>query len=172
MIGIGAFLDFMKGKWGWAFAGVLFLALQITHAEVRHWRKMFDGEKARHQVTVANYRLAAEKARADDLAHVAAVKAKDDQIAKEKQDALESQLADARAAVARYVERMRGQSARADSGSGAGKDLPAASDPSGGSAIGSGLALVPVGDLDICARNTVLAKGWQDWWVEVSKQPR
>lgn len=164
----GAFLDAMRGKWGWVFAAALFLALLITKGDVRHWRKMFDGEKARHAVTIANYRTAAEKARADDLAHAAAEKVKFDAIAQEKQNALEAQLADARAAVARYVERMRASQASTNPGSGTGEDMPGASEPTGNPALTDSHALIPVGDLDICARNTVLAKGWQDWWAGVS----
>ena len=175
---MGAFIDQLRGNaykilaaaLGTATLGLL-IAFLIASGNARHWKKQFAGEQARHALTVSNYRKAAAEAHARDLAHAAAVQAQDAQIATETQNALEQQLADARALAARYAERMRVAPAGNQGGPGR-AGVPSATGAAGVAPLDAGLALVPVGDLDICARNTVIARGWQDWWAAVSAAPR
>lgn len=145
------------------------IMLVIAKGDARHWRKMHGQEATAHKLTIANYRAAAEKARADALAHAAAVKAKDDAIAKETQHALTTQLADAYRAADDYARRLRAAT-RADQGSSSGANLPgaatAALDPDRPSEVAE------LDDARICARNTVIARGWQDWWAQVAAAPR
>lgn len=148
------------------------VAMLIAQADARHWRAQFAGEQARHRVTIAETKLATAEARANDLAHAAAVQARDAAISKEQQHDIQTQLADSLTLAARYAERMRrtatGDGARGGGNAAVSADAGAASDPAGG----AGFALVPRSDLDVCARNTVIARGWQAWWAEVSRVGR
>lgn len=161
---MSAFLLFMRGKWGWAAALALLVSLHLTRETLGEVKGQRDAEIAAHHLTVANYRAAAEKARANDLANAAKVKAQYDRLAQEKQRAIETQLADARVAAARYLERMRSPG-QADRGGGGGTDLPGTPGTPVDPAPTGELALVPAPDLDICAVNTVIARGWQEWWA-------
>lgn len=154
-----------------AVIAALSLALIIARGDARHWQKLAAQEKAAHALTVANYRTAAEQARANDLAHARIIEATYATIAQEKQNALESQLADARRNLADYVQRMRATTAADQSGGGAAR-MSGDADSAGGFAAASGSALVPVADLDICAVNTVKAEGWRAWWTEITATPR
>lgn len=120
--------------------------------------------------TIDNVRAATAKAQADDLAHKQAIEARDARIAQEKTDALEKQLADARAAVADYIRLHAAPPADPGRGGAAGVSgatpAPGAADGAGGEAI------VPAGDLRICAGAVVKAEGWRDWWRAVSEGPR
>lgn len=116
--------------------------------------------------TVSDYRLAAELARADDLANARAVETRNAAIAEEAQRDLQTKLASARADADRYASRLR-TPATADPRRGAGADLPGTPSPASG-APRAGTA-PELDDARVCAVNTVLAEGWQDWWREVSK---
>ena len=154
-----------------AVIAALSLALIFARGDARHWQKLATQEKVAHALTAANYRTAAEQARANDLAHARIIEATYATIAQEKQNALETQLADARRNLADYVQRMRATTAADQSGGGA-TDMPGAPDSASEVAAASGNALVPVADLDICAVNTVKAEGWRAWWAEVGATPR
>lgn len=162
-------LKYWKLIVGGLIVATLGIMLIIAKADTRHWRKMHEREAAAHKLTVENYRTAAEKARADALAHAAAVKARDDAIAKEAHNALTLQLAGAYRAADDYARRLRAATRTDQSGAG-GADMPVASDAArhpDGSGEGAELD-----DARICARNTVIAKGWQDWWGQIAAVPR
>ncbi|RSU21192.1 hypothetical protein [Sphingomonas koreensis] len=166
-------IEFAWRNWklilGGLIVATLGVMLIVAKGDARHWRKMHEQEVAAHKLTVSNYRAAYEKARADALAHAAAVKARDDAIAKETQHALTTQLADAYRAADDYARRLRAAT-RAGQGGTGGADLSGAAtaaDDTAGAGEGAELD-----DARICARNTVIAKGWQDWWAEISAVPR
>ena len=116
----------------------------------------------------ATWRAASEKARADDLAHAAAVEARNDTISKEQANDLQTKLADARAAAERF--RLRAQ-ASADRGASGGTHLSEASATASGVAGAGSPALVPIiaDDLDICAVNSAKAEGWRAWFLRVNE---
>lgn len=119
--------------------------------------------------TVTSYKLAAEKARADDLAHARDVESQQAKAAQETQDALQTQLATLRANLASYAQRVRTSPGAYQSGS-SNPSVPGVSNPASGLAENGSSALVPVplGDLDTCAVNTANAIGWQNWYKQVS----
>lgn len=75
----------------------LIVALLIARSDARHWQKRQEATQAAFDKTVADYRAAAEKARAADLANAARVKAEQQQITQEVSHDYEARLADARA---------------------------------------------------------------------------
>jgi hypothetical protein len=156
---------------GGLIVAALSVMLLIAKGDARHWRKMHAQEETAHHLTVANYEKARAKARADDLANAAKVKAEYDALAQENQRALETQLADARAAAARYAERMRAPGENVGNRSG-GEGLPGTPSTTLDPPQSGDLAVIPVADLDICAVNTVIAKGWQEWWAGASAVER
>lgn len=174
MIPLETFAGAALRHWKAILAGIVLLglsvALVVAKTDARHWRKMHEREATAHKLTVANYRAAAEKARADDLAHAAAVKARDDRIAQETQRDLQDQLASAYRAADDYARRLRAATG-AGQGSTSGADLPhvagAALDPAG-----TGPEAVVAQDARICAAAVVKAQGWQDWWLNVSQEAR
>jgi hypothetical protein len=98
----------LQGMLGIA-ASVLLLGLFLTKAgEARHWRKqsgrfeqLYLGEQGARAQTIANYRAAAETARAADLANAGRVVAAQRLISERTTHDLETRLADARAHAAR-----------------------------------------------------------------------
>jgi hypothetical protein len=108
----------VQGIAGIAVSLALAILLVIQKGETRHWRKesgqyalLYQSEQAALAGTVANYRAAAEAARAADRANAERVAAEQTKISQEKSDDLEIRLAAARAA----AERLRiGAEAAAD----------------------------------------------------------
>jgi Tfp pilus assembly protein PilV len=146
------------------------LLLVLAKADARHWQKQAEQTQAAFDTTAASYRLAAEKARADDLAHAREVEARDAETAKENERAYSTQLADARAALARYVSLH--QPSAADPGRSGTAGLP-------GTAVSTVVpdragseALVAVADLDVCAVNTTRLEQVRAWWAETIAAPR
>jgi len=83
--------------------GVQTWRVSSLKADVESARNKTAATQAAFDVTVANYRLAAEQARATDAANVARVKTEQDTITKEIVDDYQTRLADARA----RAERLR-----------------------------------------------------------------
>ena len=90
-------------------------------AKAAHFAEVLAGERAAHGATVANYRAAAERARMQDAANAARVKAAQAQINQRSEDEYESRIAAARAAAERL---RRDQAAAADPGRGRGPAVP------------------------------------------------
>lgn len=85
------------------------------HKQSDRYEKLYRGEASAHAGTVANYRAAAEQARAADKANAERVKTEQAAINKESTNDLQARLADARA----RFERLR-------------RDAQAAANPGGG----------------------------------------
>lgn len=117
---------------GWiGLIAVLLLgyALIGQRGEARHWRKqsnryeqLYRGEHSAHARTVANYRAAAEQARAADKANADRVRREQAAINERTTDELETRLADARARAERL--RRRAGTASANPGSGGAAPVP------------------------------------------------
>jgi hypothetical protein len=128
----------IQGIAGIAVALALGVLLMIQKGETRHWRKqsgqfeqLYHQEQVALAGTVANYRAAAEQARASDQANAHRVQAQQAAINKEQSDEFEARIADARARARRLQPHAAGS---ADPGSRAGAAVPGLSAPSGGPA--------------------------------------
>ena len=98
----------IQGIAGIAASLALAILLVIQKGETRHWRKesgrneqLYRGEGAAFAGTVANYRAAAERARAADQANAQRVAAEQTKISQETSNEYEARLASARAAAER-----------------------------------------------------------------------
>jgi hypothetical protein len=93
-----------QGIAGIAVALCLSILLVLANGETRHWKgesaryeQLYARERSAFALTVANYRAAADQARAADQANADRVAAEQRGINQRSQNALESRLADARA---------------------------------------------------------------------------
>jgi len=98
----------VQGIAGIAVSLALGILLVIQKGETHHWRKqsgqyeqLYQDEQAAVAGTVANYRAAADAARAADRAAAERVAAEQTKISQEKSDEFETRLAAARAAAER-----------------------------------------------------------------------
>lgn len=163
-------MTFVLLNWRWLAPSLgclgLAIALLLARADARHWHKQADQIAALRKADQATWRAAAEKARADNIAHTYAVQLSDARIMQESERDLQSKLVDARALAARTVERLRyrpgtDQGAGGAAGGGAAADAP-------GDPFGPGRqAIVDAADVRICTENTVKAQGWQDWYRQL-----
>lgn len=111
------------------------------------------------------------EAKAADIEHKAQVETAQNTKTQESDNALRTQLADARTRADDLSRRLRNASAQADSGGSGTKDLPRPANAASG-ANGAGQATVVAADNIACAENTVKAQGWQDWWHAVADVAR
>lgn len=100
-------------------------------AKTAHFAALLSAERSAHAATVTNYRAAAERARMQDAANVARVKAAQGQINQRSEDEYESRIAAARAAAERL---RRDPAAAADPGRGRGPAVPGLSAAAAGAA--------------------------------------
>jgi hypothetical protein len=124
----------IQGIAGLVVGAALAILLVVQKGEARHWRKqsagfeqLYRAEQAAFAVTVANYRAAAETARAADRANAARVAADQNAINERTAHDFEARLAAARTA----AQRLRGEARGAPANPGAGRTalvpgLPAA----------------------------------------------
>ena len=98
-----------------------------------------------------------------DLKRAAAIERRRVTITEERNDALSSQLADARLRVAAHIQRMRDQ---ADRGDEQGSDLPGLSGGAGRADDTGSHALISRQDIDICAENSIRLANAQGWLRE------
>lgn len=140
-----------QGIAGLAASAVLAILLIMAKVDVRHWHKQADqsdqlyrGEQAAFATTVANYRAAAETARAADLANVTRVAAEQRSITERTADDFEARLAAARAT----AERLRSKTAgtTTDFSSRPGAPVPGLSKAPGGAAQAAGQDRLPQPD--------------------------
>jgi hypothetical protein len=124
----------VQGIAGIAASLALAILLVIQKAETRHWRKesgqyeqLYRDSEAALAGTVANYRAAADQARAADKANAERVAAVQSKISQEKSDELEARLAAARA----LAGRLRPGTAAADSRGRGAAPVPALSAAAG-----------------------------------------
>ena len=125
-----------QGIAGVAVALCLTLLLVIQKGETRHWRKqsgqyeqLYRENRAAFAGTVANYRAAAQAARAADLAAAERVRSEQRAINQRSNNALETRLADARARARRL--RLETAAAAADPSAGRAAPLPGVPAPAG-----------------------------------------
>ena len=139
-----------QGIAGIAASFVLAVLLVIQKAETRRFRnessrfeQLYRSEQSAFATTVANYRTAAEAARAHDLANAQRVAAEQHAINERTADEFEARLADARA----RADRLRREAAAAaDPGSRSDASLPALSASARGVDQAAGEDRLPVPD--------------------------
>jgi hypothetical protein len=127
----------------------LALLLLLAKADVHHWKKqssqleqLYRGEQAAHAGTIANYRAAAEAARAADLANAERAAAEQRSINERTKDAYEKRIADARA----VAGRLRTATAADDRGGRRNAPLSGLPAASGGAAQAAGEDGLPESD--------------------------
>ena len=93
-----------QGMAGIAVALTLLVMLTVQKLEAVHWKKqsedfehLYQQEQAAFATTVANYRAAADRARADDQANAERIRSAQATINQETKDAFEARIADVRA---------------------------------------------------------------------------
>lgn len=125
-----------QGIAGIGVALVLLILLAVQKFETRHWKKqsasfeqLYRQEQSAFATTVANYRAAADRARAADVANSARVAAEQGAINERTHDEYEARIAAARAAAQRL--RIRSQAAP-DPGAGRDASMPGISTSSAG----------------------------------------
>lgn len=127
-------------------------------------RARLDAEKKGRALDRQAVATAQAEARAADLQHARDVETAQNRVREEVSRDLETKLASARAAADRYAARLRNAAAQGGGDRSHLSFTPAAPvEP----ADTDQDALVD--DLRACSENTVIAAGWQDWWVQVSK---
>ena len=138
-----------QGIAGLAASLALGLLLIFAKADARHWKKqsgqfeqLYRDNQAALAGTIANYRAAADAARAADLANAERVAAEQRQINERTKDAFEKRIADARAA----AQRLRAGAAEADPRGRGDAPLPSVPAPAGGFAEAPGQNRLPQSD--------------------------
>ena len=128
----------------------LLILLLVQKGETHHWKKqsaqfeqLYHQEQVALAGTVANYRAAAEQARAADAANAARVAAEQRTINERTSHDYEARIADARAAAGRLRQQL---AAAADPGSRAGAPVPGLSAAVGGTAQAAGQDGLSVAD--------------------------
>jgi len=139
--------------------GVQTWRVSSLKADVETARDKTAATQAAFDTTVANYRAAAERARAADAANVARVKAEQDTITKEIVDDFQTRLADARA----RAERLRTAAAATDSSGGRDAPVPAPSAATGGTGQATGQGGLSGADALIATENSLQLMALIDW---------
>ena len=148
-----------QGIAGLAAATILALLLIAAKIDARHFRKqsaqfeqLYRAETAAHAQTVANYRLAAERARAADRANAERVRAAQASINERTSNDLQARLADARA----RAERLRRQAqAGGNPGIGGGASVPANAAPAPRAGQAAGQDRLPDSDRLIATEQAI-----------------
>ena len=136
-----AFLGKLDGR-GWVelTASLIGAALLLHFAmDARHWKKQdardvkaLQAEKSAFDQTVANYRTAAAKQKADEDAKNARTQAQQQAVNQERDQSYEARIAAARAALAAAQRMQQHSAAAANPGSVSGTSVPAIATPSCG----------------------------------------
>jgi hypothetical protein len=144
-----------QGIAGIAASLALAAGLIVAKIDARHWKKqsasfeqLYRQEQAAFATTTANYRAAAETARAADQANSARVAAEQRAINQRSSDDYQTRLAAARAAAVRIGSgRLRlDTDAAADTGAGGGASMPGVSAAAGGAAQAAAQDRLPQSD--------------------------
>lgn len=150
----------VQGAAGLAASIALALLLVLEKGETRHWKKqsgafeqLYLREQAAMAGTVANYRTAAEAARAADAANLERVQQQQRAINERTAYAFEARLAAARA----VAQRLRGASAAAaaDPGAGGAASMPRLPASPGGAAQAAGENGLPATDQLIATEQAI-----------------
>jgi hypothetical protein len=149
----------VQGIAGLAVSVCLALLLVIQKGDTRHWRKQADqferlyrSEQAAFAGTVANYRAAAEAARAADKAAAERVRAEQTAINERSNHDLQTRLADARARAERLRQLTQNSAHPGGRGSPPLSGLPA---PAGGAGQAAGQDRLPSGDALIATEQAI-----------------
>ena len=148
-----------QGIAGIAVSLALAILLVLQKGEARHWKSesarfelLYRDEHSAFATTVANYRAAAETARAADLANARRVAAEQHAINQRSENDLEARLADART----RAEQLRLQSrAQADPSPRADAPVPGLPAPAGGPAQAAGHDRLPASDALTAAEQAI-----------------
>lgn len=148
-----------QGIAGLAAAVVLALLLIAAKIDARHFKKqsaqfeqLYRAEAKAHAQTVANYRIAAERARAGDRANAERVHADQARITERTSNDFQDRLADARA----RAERLRDKAAAAaDRGGGRSAPMPVLPASPAGAASASGEDRLPDPDRLIATEQAI-----------------
>ena len=150
----------VQGIAGLAASAALAILLILAKGDARHWKKqsagfeqLYRGEQAAFAATVANYRAAAETARAADQANISRVAAEQRAIDERTSNDFEARLAAARS----LAQRLRRQSAgsAADSRAGEATPVPRLPAPADGAAETSGKDGLPQPDALIATEQAI-----------------
>ena len=137
------------------------LRVRGLRSDLQEARQQVRDEKAAHELTIANVRAAAEKARADDAAHARRVERDQNHVSEEVSRDYQDQLVDLRR---RYdALRVRLGKTPADPGSAEGEAVPGLSGPSPGSDGAAGQDGLPAEDALIASEIALRLKALQDW---------
>jgi hypothetical protein len=142
----------------------LALALTITRTTLHKRTDALHAEQQAHATDIATWKAATAKAQAEDAAHARQVEQQQAQIAQDTEHDLQTQLADARAIADRW---MRDHAATDDHSGSGNAPVSEPADTTRNANLASAQALVSGADIDACATDYVIAKGWQDWWSKV-----
>ena len=139
-----------QGLAGIAVALALLAMLTVQKLEAVHWKKqsesfehLYHQEQAAFATTVANYRVAADQARAEDKANAERVRSAQASINQETKNAYETRLADARARADRLRVGAQTPTDRSNGGTAPVSGLPATA---GIAAEGAGEDRLPAAD--------------------------
>lgn len=142
---------------------VVALAAWVSHRGYQRGVASQQPTIAALNATIADVRLRTQQAKADDVIHAMSVERQQTAITQESSNALETQLAAARATARDYAARLRlAGGATANSGRGGDADLPRTAD-----ATGTASDAGPTAELDdatACAVAVTKAEGWLAWW--------
>lgn len=152
--------------------GWLWSQVRVVTAQRDTARAETEQVKAASEATVANFRAATARAKADDIAHARHVERRYAAANEETTRELTTRLADARALTDRYIRLHPAAAAPADRGGGGDADLPRTADAAGAADRAGEATIVPGPDLRICTENTVKAEGWREWWGRVRAATR
>lgn len=171
----------IQGVAGIAVGLCLAMFLVLQKGETRHWRTQSDGfellyrgEQAAHLQTVANYRAAADAARAADRAHIDQVAAGDRALNQRISDDFQARLAAARLAAARVsAQRLRGAVATSAANPGARRTavVPAPVAAPGGAAGAPAQDGFPGADRLIATEQAIQLDELIDWVEQQRKAP-
>lgn len=150
----------IQGIAGLAVSLALGLLLVVEKGETRHWKKqsgqfeqLYHSGEAALAGTVANYRAAAEAARAADEANVARVASEQRAINERTSNDFEARLAAARS----LAQRLRGQtaSAAADRGGGGAAPMSGVAAAPGGAAQAPGQDRLPLAERELATEQAI-----------------
>jgi hypothetical protein len=150
----------IQGIAGLAVSVALGALLFIQKTETRHWKKqsgqfeqLYHAGQAALAGTIANYRAAAEAARAADRANLARIGAEQRAINERTSNDFEARLAAAHS----LAQRLRGQtaSAAADRGGGGGAPVPGVAAAPGGAAQAAGEDGLPLADRELATEQAI-----------------
>jgi hypothetical protein len=142
-----------QGIAGLAASLALAILLLVQKAETRHWKKqsgqfeqLYSEQRSALAKTVANYRAAADAARAADRANAERIAAEQRAINQRTADDYQARIADARARFAAAGRLREGAGAAADPGTGRAAPVPGLSDAAGGAPQAAGEDRLPAAD--------------------------